>query len=72
MHTLLDAPGYERLVTHLFDAQSPYLDSDAVFGVRNSLIIDFQPHAAGTAPDGKVMDRPFHSAAYDFTLVPKA
>jgi hydroxyquinol 1,2-dioxygenase len=72
MHTLLDAPGYERLVTHLFDAESPYLDSDAVFGVRDSLIIEFKPHAAGPAPDGRVMDRPFHSAAYDFTLVPKA
>jgi hydroxyquinol 1,2-dioxygenase len=43
-----------------------------VFGVRDSLIIEFKPHAAGPAPDGRVLDRPFHSAAYDFTLVPKA
>jgi hydroxyquinol 1,2-dioxygenase len=72
MHTLLEAPGYERLITHLFDSESQYLGSDAVFGVRNSLIVEFQPHPAGPAPDGRVMDRPFHTASYDFTLVPKA
>lgn len=72
MHTMLQAPGYERLVTHLFDADSPYLDSDAVFGVRDSLIVHFEPHPAGRAPDGRMMDRPFHTAAYDFRLVPKA
>ena len=72
MHTMLAAPGYERLVTHIFVADSPYLDSDVVFGVRNSLIVDFKAHPAGPAPDGRVMDRPFHSACYDFKLVARA
>lgn len=72
MHMMFNAPGHERLVTHLFVADSPYLDSDAVFGVRDSLIVDFKPHPAGPAPDGRVMDRPFHSAYYDFKLVPSA
>ncbi|MGC1173583.1 dioxygenase [Polaromonas sp.] len=72
MHMMLHAPGHERLTTHIFVANSPYIDSDAVFGVRNSLIVDFASHVAGTAPDGKVMDKPFHSAHYDFKLVPAA
>ena len=48
-------------------------DSDAVFGVRDSLIVDYAKHAAGTkAPDGKLMDKTFYTAQYDFKLVPAA
>ncbi len=36
--------GYVPLTTHLFAADSPYLDSDAVFGVRDSLIVPFARH----------------------------
>jgi hypothetical protein len=36
---MLRAPGYKTLVTHIFDAKSPWLGSDAVFGVRDSLIV---------------------------------
>ena len=39
--------GPPEVMTHLFVKDSPYLDSDAVFGVRNSLIVDFAKHAAG-------------------------
>src|SRR6266581_4308729 len=49
------------VATHLFAADSPYLDSDAVFGVRDSLVIPFERHARGTAPDGRTLDRPFHT-----------
>jgi len=41
IHFMISAAGYETLITHLFDAESPYLDSDAVFGVKNSLIVEF-------------------------------
>ncbi len=70
IHMKVYAPGHQTVTTHLFVADSPYLDSDAVFGVRNSLIVSFQQHPAGTAPDGRRMDRPYHSAPYDFRLVP--
>lgn len=72
IHMMVYAPGFQRLTTHLFVSDSPYLDSDAVFGVRNSLIVDFAKHAPGTAPDGRKLDTPYHSAHYDFTLVPSA
>ena len=72
MHMMLNAPGHERLITHIFVSDSPYLDSDAVFGVRNSLIVDFDKHAAGKAPDGRSMNKTFYTAKYDFKLVPAA
>ena len=72
MHTMLQAQGHERLVTHIFVSDSPYIDSDAVFGVRESLIAQFKSHPAGTAPDGRAMGTAFHSAHYDFHLVPSS
>ena len=68
IHMMVYADGCVPLTTHLFDADSPYLDSDAVFGVRDSLIVQYQPHQPGTAPDGRVMTAPYHSAQYDFVL----
>jgi hydroxyquinol 1,2-dioxygenase len=45
-----------------------YLDSDAVFAVKNSLIRDFTHEAPGVAPDGKKMDRPWRKLHTDFVL----
>ena len=72
MHMMLNAPGHERLTTHIFVKDSPYLDSDAVFGVRNSLIVEFPKHEPGKAPDGRKMSKPYYTAKYDFRLVPSA
>ena len=41
-HLIVSAPGYRTLVTELFDAEDPYLDSDAVFGVRAALVGRYQ------------------------------
>ena len=43
IHMIVTAPGYQRLQTHIFDADSAYLDSDAVFAVKPSLIRRFEP-----------------------------
>jgi hydroxyquinol 1,2-dioxygenase len=72
MHMMLQAPGHERLVTHIFVKDSPYLDSDAVFGVRNSLVVEFPRHPPGKAPDGRTLGKPYYTAQYDFRLVPSA
>ena len=58
------------MTTHLFVADSPFLDQDAVFGKRDSLVVPFAKHAAGTAPDGTVMDKPYYTTSYDFRLAP--
>ena len=38
LHLIVSAPGYRPVTTHVFVAGSPYLDSDAVFGVKESLV----------------------------------
>ncbi len=70
LHFMISAPGHEQLVTHLFVAGGEYLDSDAVFGVKASLIQPFAHHPAGTAPDGTAVKGPWRSLAYDFGLRP--
>lgn len=47
VHLWVSAPGCKDLITHVFDAASAYLDDDAVFGVRRSLIRKFEPDANG-------------------------
>lgn len=42
VHLLVTAPGFEPLVTHVFDAGSPWLHADAVFGVRDSIIASME------------------------------
>jgi hydroxyquinol 1,2-dioxygenase len=41
MHFLVHADGFETVTTHTFVAGDPYLDSDAVFGVKESLVVAF-------------------------------
>jgi hydroxyquinol 1,2-dioxygenase len=71
VHFMLQAPGHETLITHVFRRGDPYLDSDVVFGVRASLVADFVPHAAGTGPHAE-SPMPYHTLDFAFTLVPQA
>ncbi len=48
MHFRSPPPAASGLITHLFVAGDAYLTSDAVFGVKESLIVDFQPVDSGT------------------------
>ena len=59
LHFMIEAAGYERLITHVFRDHDPYLDSDVVFGVRSSLIADWVK-----LPDGS------HSLEFNFVLNP--
>ena len=71
IHMLVSAPGHQTITTHLFAAGSEYIDSDAVFGVKESLVTPFAKHPAGAvAPDGTRMDTPFYTVHYDFRLKP--
>jgi hydroxyquinol 1,2-dioxygenase len=49
IHFMIAHAGYDTLVTHLFDDSDPYLDSDAVFGVKQSLIVHLED-GSGPAP----------------------
>ncbi len=57
LHFMIQAPGYETLITHVFRNGDRYLDSDAVFGVRSSLVADWVKQ-----PDGTYL------VEYDFVL----
>jgi hydroxyquinol 1,2-dioxygenase len=72
IHMQVSAPGHVMLTTHLFVGGSPYIDQDAVFGKRDSLVVDFDAHPPGEAVDGREMATPYHSASFDFRLAPAA
>ena len=42
MHAIVSAPGYQKVITHVFVDGDPYLDGDAVFAVKNSLIAKYK------------------------------
>lgn len=48
VHAIVSAAGHLPVTTHVFDAASDYLDSDAVFGVKDSLIKEFAEQPDGT------------------------
>ena len=55
-------------MTHVFAAGDQYLDSDVVFGVKDSLIREFAEMPAGTTVDGRAMTQPYYHLNYDFGL----
>jgi len=71
IHMMVSAEGHVPVTTHIFVANSPYLGEDAVFGKRDSLVVDFEKHPPGKAVDGRDMKVPYHSASYDFRLAPQ-
>jgi hydroxyquinol 1,2-dioxygenase len=69
IHFIATAPGYQQLTTHIFVAGSPYLDQDAVFAVKTSLVRSFE-----LVDDPEVATRmgrqsPFRRAEIDLILV---
>jgi hydroxyquinol 1,2-dioxygenase len=72
IHMIISAPGHLSVTTHLFVAGSEYLDSDAVFGMKESLVAQFDRQPPGIGPNGERMDTPFYTVNYDFRLRPEA
>jgi catechol 1,2-dioxygenase len=71
IHFVVGAPGHEPVTTHIFDSIDPYLKSDAVFGVKDSLIVGFQSHEPGDELGKRFgMTTPFVTAEFDFVLKP--
>ncbi|MER5435213.1 dioxygenase [Streptomyces sp. NPDC002588] len=69
LHFMVTAPGFRRLVTHIFVAGDAGLESDSVFGVKQSLIRPFDRHGAGTpTPDSRRLEGPWTSTAFDIVL----
>jgi hydroxyquinol 1,2-dioxygenase len=68
IHFMVTAPGYQRLITTAFVAGDEYLETDAVFGVKPSLVAEFAEHPPGTAPDGRAMAEPYATVEYDLVI----
>lgn len=75
LHMIVKAEGYRALVTEIFPEDDPYLDQDTVFGVREDLVMRYEPQPAGSFPaegfalSGKV-DEPFSKVDFDLVLAP--
>ncbi|MFC4068585.1 intradiol ring-cleavage dioxygenase [Actinoplanes subglobosus] len=72
LHFMVEAPGWRTLVTHIFVRGDALLGSDSVFGVRDSLVKDFEPQAPGTAtPDGRDLSgQAWSRVRFDIVLAP--
>jgi hydroxyquinol 1,2-dioxygenase len=70
IHVIVDAPGHEKVISELFVGGGPYIDGDAVFGVKDSLITEFTLHESAEDADSYGRPVPFYTANYDFVLVP--
>jgi hydroxyquinol 1,2-dioxygenase len=72
LHFRVGAPGHRTLITHIFVRGDELLDHDAVFGVKRSLVKDFEPQPAGTpTPDGRDLgEREWSRTRFDVVLAP--
>jgi hydroxyquinol 1,2-dioxygenase len=68
IHFMVEAPGYHRIVTHLFQRGDRYIDNDVVYGVKEPLIVEFKKIPGGKAPNGETLPQPFYLVHYDFVL----
>ena len=68
IHFIATAPGHATLTTHIFIAGSPYLDSDAVFAVKRSLIADFTENTDAEQAARHSVATPFRQATIDLVL----
>lgn len=72
LHVRIDAPGFEKLTTELFVDGDEYLDNDAVFGVKDSLVLDWKMNDSQAEAEKAGIWAPFCDVAFDFVLNPLA
>ena len=68
IHFIVSKPGYRRLVTHIFAHDDPYIDSDAVFGVKESLLVEFREQDDVARARDLGVEPPFCTAEFDIRL----
>jgi catechol 1,2-dioxygenase len=71
LHYIISADGFDTLTTHIFDPDDPYIQSDAVFGVKQSLMAKFEPISDQEAIQTATMNGPFVQVVHDFVMAPK-
>jgi hydroxyquinol 1,2-dioxygenase len=71
IHLLISAKGFAPVTTHLFVKGDRYLDSDAVFGTKDSLVVDFIQYDSQIEAEAYHVSAPYYKVKYDFVLKPK-
>jgi len=72
IHFIATAEGHAPVTTHIFVAGSDYLDSDAVFAVKSSLVEDFAETDDPSLAREFGIPNPFRYARFDLVLTPGA
>jgi hydroxyquinol 1,2-dioxygenase len=72
IHFIVAAPGHRELTTHIFVAGSEYIESDTVFAVKKSLVVDFAPVDDPALAKRWDVPSPFRHADFAITLQPEA
>jgi protocatechuate 3,4-dioxygenase beta subunit len=70
MHFIVEAPGYQQVVSHVFVKGDPYLDSDTVFAVKDSLIAEFRTVDSPAEARKLGVPNPFLRLDWNFRLAP--
>ncbi len=70
MHAIVSAPGYQQVITHLFVDGDPYIESDAVYAVKDSLIARYRKVDSPDEAKKLGMPCPFLRLDWDFKLAP--
>ena len=68
IHFIITAPGFRPVTTHIFAEGDPYLDSDAVFGVKTSLVEIFHENASANDAARYGVTVPFWTVSHEFRL----
>ena len=68
MHFIVAAQGYHTLQTHLFADDDPFLDSDAVFALKDELIVCFEKRADAQLAAQFGLPDEFRTLDFDFVL----
>jgi len=71
MHAVVSAPGYQQVITHVFVDGDPYLDDDAVYAVKDSLVGKYKKVNNAAEAKKLGMSNPFLKLDWDFTLAPE-
>ncbi|CVI64056.1 intradiol ring-cleavage dioxygenase (plasmid) [Agrobacterium leguminum] len=71
IHFIVSAEGYDPVITHIFTPDCEYLDQDAVFGVKDSLIAAFDKRTDQAEAGRLGFQAPYWSVDWDFVLANK-
>ncbi|MBB4116468.1 catechol 1,2-dioxygenase [Rhizobium sp. BK226] len=71
IHFIVSAEGYDPVITHIFSPDCEFLDQDSVFGVKDSLIAEFESVLDDDKARELQFTSPYWAVNWDFVLASK-